>query len=40
VDNANMDLGEIGLGDVWINLAHDRNRGRAFVNTEAKIRFS
>jgi hypothetical protein len=29
-----MDLGEIGGGDVgWIDLAKDRNRWRAVVNT-------
>jgi hypothetical protein len=33
VDNTNMDLGEMGWGDVdWIGLAQDRNRWRALVN--------
>jgi hypothetical protein len=30
----NMDLGEVGWGDVdWIGLAQDRNRWRALVNS-------
>jgi hypothetical protein len=34
-----MDLGEIGFGDVdWINLAQDRDRWRAIVNTVMKLR--
>jgi hypothetical protein len=33
-DNIKMDLREIGFGDVdWINLAQDRDRRRALVNT-------
>jgi hypothetical protein len=33
-DNIKMDLREIGFGDVdWINLAQDRDRWRAVVNT-------
>jgi hypothetical protein len=33
-DNIKIDLREIGLGEVdWINLAQDRNRWRAVVNT-------
>jgi hypothetical protein len=33
-DNIKMDLREIGFGDVgWINLAQDRDRWRALVNT-------
>jgi hypothetical protein len=33
-DNIKMDLREIGFGDVdWIDLAQDRNRWRALVNT-------
>jgi hypothetical protein len=33
-DNIKMDLREIGFGDVdWINLAQDRGRWRAVVNT-------
>jgi hypothetical protein len=34
VDNIRMDLVEVGWGDVdWINLAKDRNRWRALVNS-------
>jgi hypothetical protein len=34
VDSIRMDLGEVGWGDVdWIDLAQDRNRGRALVNS-------
>jgi hypothetical protein len=34
VDNINMDLGEVGWGDVdWIGLAQIRNRWRALVNS-------
>jgi hypothetical protein len=34
VDNIMMDLGEVGWGDVdWIDLAQDRNRWRALVNS-------
>jgi hypothetical protein len=33
-DNIKMDLWEIGFGDVdWIDLAQDRDRRRALVNT-------
>jgi hypothetical protein len=33
-DNINMDLREIGWGDVvWIDLAEDRDQWRALVNT-------
>jgi hypothetical protein len=33
-DNINMDLGEIGFGDVdWIHLARDTDKWRALVNT-------
>jgi hypothetical protein len=33
-DNIKMDLREIGFGDMdWINLAQDRDRWRALVNT-------
>jgi hypothetical protein len=33
-DNIKLDLWETGFGDVdWINLAHDRGRWRALVNT-------
>jgi hypothetical protein len=34
-----MDLREIGFGDVdWINLAQDRDRWRAVVNTVMDLR--
>jgi hypothetical protein len=34
VDNIRMDLREVGWGDVdWIDLAQDRNRWRAVVNS-------
>jgi hypothetical protein len=34
VDNIEMDLVEVGRGDVdWIGLAQDRNRWRALVNS-------
>jgi hypothetical protein len=34
-----MDLGEVGWGDVdWIDLAQDRNRWRALVNSELNLR--
>jgi hypothetical protein len=33
VDNIEMDLGEIGWGDVdWIGLAQDMNKWRVLVN--------
>jgi hypothetical protein len=39
VDNIRMDLGEVGWGDVdWIDLAQDRNRWRALVNSELNLR--
>jgi hypothetical protein len=39
VDNINMDLGEVGCGDVdWIDLAMDRNRWRAVVNSVLNLR--
>jgi hypothetical protein len=39
VDNIKMDLREIGFGDVdWINLAQDRDRWRALVNTVMNLR--
>jgi hypothetical protein len=38
-DNIKMDLSEIGFGDVdWINLAQDRDRCRALVNTVMNLR--
>jgi hypothetical protein len=39
VDNIGMDLGEVGWGDVdWIDLAKDRNRWGAVVNSVLKLR--
>jgi hypothetical protein len=39
VDNIWMDLGEVGWGDVdWIDLAQDRNRWRALVNSILNLR--
>jgi hypothetical protein len=39
VDNIRMDLGEVGRGDVdWIDLAKDRNRWRAVVNSVLNLR--
>jgi hypothetical protein len=39
VDNINMDLGEVGWGDMdWIGLAQDRNRWRALVNSVLNFR--
>jgi hypothetical protein len=38
-DNIKMDLWEIGFGDVdWIDLAQDRDRWRALVNTVMNLR--
>jgi hypothetical protein len=38
-DNMKTDLREIGFGDVdWINLAQDRDRWRALVNTVMNLR--
>jgi hypothetical protein len=38
-DNIKMDLREIWFGDVdWINLAQDRDRWRAVVNTLMNLR--
>jgi hypothetical protein len=38
-DNIKMDLREIGFGDVdWIDLAQDRDRWRAPVNTVMNLR--
>jgi hypothetical protein len=38
-DNIKVDLWEIGFGDVdWINLAQDRDRWRALVNTVMNLR--
>jgi hypothetical protein len=39
VDNIRIDLGEVGWGDVhWIDLAKDRNRWRAVVNSVLNLR--
>jgi hypothetical protein len=39
VDNIRMDLGEEGWGGVdWIDLAQDRNRWRALVNSVLNLR--
>jgi hypothetical protein len=39
VDYIRMDLGEVGWGDVdWIDLAKDRNRWRALVNSVLNLR--
>jgi hypothetical protein len=39
VDNIKRDLGEVGWGDVdWIDLAKDRNRWRAVVNSVLNLR--
>jgi hypothetical protein len=41
VDNIKMDLGEIGRdGRDWIELAQDRDRWRALVNTVMNLRGS
>jgi hypothetical protein len=38
-DNINMDVREMGFGDVdWIHLAQDRDRWRAVVNTVMNLR--
>jgi hypothetical protein len=39
VDNIRMELVEVGLGDVdWIDLARDRDRWRALVNSVMNLR--
>jgi hypothetical protein len=39
VDNIRMNLAEVGWGDVdWIDLAQDRNRWRALVNSALNLR--
>jgi hypothetical protein len=39
VDNIRMDLGEVGWGDVdWFDLAQDRNRWKAPVNSVLNLR--
>jgi hypothetical protein len=38
-DNIRMDLGEVGCSDLdWIDLAKDRNRWRALVNSVLNFR--
>ena len=37
-DNIKMDLREVGGGGHWMELAHDRDRWRALVNTVMKFR--
>jgi hypothetical protein len=39
VDNIRMYIGEVGWGDAdWIDLAQDRNRWRALVNSVLNLR--
>jgi hypothetical protein len=39
VDNIKMDLREIGLGGVdWVDVAQDREKWRALVNTVMNLR--
>jgi hypothetical protein len=41
LDNIRMDLREVGWGDVdWIDLAQDRNRWRAVVNSVLNLQVS
>ena len=37
-DNVKMDLREMGLGGDWMELAQDRDRWRALVNTMMNLR--
>jgi len=37
-DNINMDLWEVGGGGDWMELAQDRDRRRALVNTVMNLR--
>ena len=38
-DNIKLDLQEVGGGGDWMELAQDRDRGRAVVNTEMNFHF-
>ena len=37
-DNIKMDLREVGVGGDWMDLAQDRDRWRALVNTAMNLR--